>query len=157
MIFDFDWPSGFWEDFWKCWQPRNLRDLRPMSKNNLDLRHMLIFCINLVYNEHHRYITDCNSFDCLGVFLYTSTRNEIWLLHKKVKGQPVVIIWTNWTVLECSMLHTKCQWSRSSSLKKNWFFNVLLYMGMAAILVMWPWLFEQTFLPQSIHTTFGFN
>ena len=46
------------------------------------------------------------------------------------------------------MLHTKFQGHRSFGSEED-FFRFLPYMGMVAILVMWPGPFEQTFLPPS--------
>ena len=47
------------------------------------------------------------------------------------------------------MLHTKFQGHRPFGSGEEDFSSFLPYMGMAAILVMWPGLFEQTFVPQS--------
>ena len=62
------------------------------------------------------------------------------------QGQPSVIIWTNLVVLPYTMLHTKFQghWSIGSG---EDLLRFLPYMGMAAMLVMWPRPFEQFFLP----------
>ena len=57
--------------------------------------------------------------------------------------------WTNLVVLKHPMLHTK--------LKGHWPFGYrrfLSYMGMVAILVMWPGPFEQTFIPGPFEQTF---
>ena len=112
MKLAFDWPNGFW-DVRKCWQRRNLSDLGPTLKNDLDLRHMHIFMCSFSLLLHYRH----NSFQeihFLGVFLCKSIRNQSWPSHRKVIGQPGVIIWINLVhvVLECPMLHTKFQWSR---------------------------------------------
>ena len=63
------------------------------------------------------------------------------------QGQPRVIIWTTLVALPYTMLHTKFQghWSIGSGEEDFWRF--LPYMGMAAILVMWPAPFEQFFVP----------
>ena len=65
------------------------------------------------------------------------------------QGQTRVIIWTNVVELEHPMLHTKFQGHRPFGSGKEDFLSFLPYtcMGMAAILVMWPWPFEQTFVP----------
>ena len=47
------------------------------------------------------------------------------------------------------MLHTKFQGHRPFGSREEDFLRFLLYMGMAANLVMWPEPFEQTFVPQS--------
>ena len=47
------------------------------------------------------------------------------------------------------MLHTKFQGHRPFGSREEDFLRFLPYMGMAAILVMWPGLFEQTFVPPS--------
>ena len=67
-------------------------------------------------------------------------------------------LWTNLVVLEYWMLHTNFQGDRPSSSRKKDFLRFLPYMGMAAILVMWPGPFEQTFVPPSHGgLKFGFN
>ena len=46
------------------------------------------------------------------------------------------------------MLHTKFQGHQSVGSREEDFLRFLPYMGMAAILVMWPRLFEQLFVPK---------
>ena len=65
------------------------------------------------------------------------------------QGQPRVIIWTKLVVLEHPMLHTKIQGHRPLGSGEEDFKRFLPYMGMAAIFVMWPGPFEQTFVPPS--------
>ena len=64
------------------------------------------------------------------------------------QGQPRVIIWTTLVVLLYTMLHTKFQghWFIGSG-EEN-FLRFLPYMGMVAILVMWPKPFEQLLFPK---------
>ena len=64
------------------------------------------------------------------------------------QGQPRVIIWTTLVELPYTMLHTKFQGHRSIGSGEEDFLRFLPYMGMAAMLVMWPRLFEQTFFPK---------
>ena len=45
-------------------------------------------------------------------------RTQIWSCHKKVKGNPTIIIWTDLVDLESSMLYTKIQ-----VLKLSWFWR----------------------------------
>ena len=47
------------------------------------------------------------------------------------------------------MMHTKIQGHRLFGSAEEYFFKFLPYMGMAAILVMWPGPFEQIFVPRS--------
>ena len=54
------------------------------------------------------------------------------------------------------MLYTKFQWSRPFGSAEEDFYMFLPYMGMAAILVMWPGPFEQTFVAPS-HRSFIWN
>ena len=82
----------------------------------------------------------------LPFFTYKSTRDQIWPCRKIGQGQPKVIIWTNLEVLEHSMLHTKFQSHLPFGSGED-FLRFLTYMGMAAILVMWPGPFEHTFVP----------
>ena len=64
------------------------------------------------------------------------------------QGQPRVIIWTTLVELPYTMLHTKFQGHRSIGSGEEDFLRFLPYMGMAAMLVMWPRLFEQLFFPK---------
>ena len=89
---------------------------------------------------------------CFTFFLYKSIKDQIWPCHKIGHGQLRVIIWTNLVVLEHPMLHTNCQGHRPFGSGEEDFLRFLQnvpYMGMAAILVMWPGPFEQTFVPPS--------
>ena len=94
--------------------------------------------------------TDYNSLwkiYCFTFFPNKSVRDQIWLCCKIGQGQYRVIIWINLVILEHPMLHTKFQGHRPFGSGEEDFLRFLLYMGMAAILVMWPGLFEQTFVP----------
>ena len=64
------------------------------------------------------------------------------------QGQPRVIIWTTLVVLPYTMLHTKFQGHGSIGSGEEDFLRFLPYMGMAAMLVMWPRSFEQLFFPK---------
>ena len=64
------------------------------------------------------------------------------------QGQPRVTIWTIMVVLPYTMLHTKCQGHWSIGSGEEDFLRFLPYMGMAAMLVMWPRPFEQLFFPK---------
>ena len=63
------------------------------------------------------------------------------------QGQRRVIIWIALVVLPYMMLHTKFQghWSMGSG--EEDFLRFLPYMGMAAMLVMWPNSFVLIFIP----------
>ena len=61
--------------------------------------------------------------------------------------QPREIIWITLVVLTYTMLHTKFQGHRSIGSGEEDFLMFLPYMGMAAILVMWPELFGQLYVP----------
>ena len=54
------------------------------------------------------------------------------------QGQPMVIIWTTLVELPYTMLHTKFQGHRFIGSGEEDFLSFLPYMGMAAMLVMWP-------------------
>ena len=60
-----------------------------------------------------------------------------------------VVIWTNLVVHEHPMLPTKFQGHRPFGSGEEDFFKDSPYMGMAAILIMWPGPLEQTFVPPS--------
>ena len=73
--------------------------------------------------------------------------DQTWTYRKIGQGQPRVI-WTNMIVLEHPMLHTKFQGHQPFGSGED-VLSLLPYMGMAAILVMWPGPFEQNFTPLS--------
>ena len=64
------------------------------------------------------------------------------------QGQPRVIIWTTLVVLPYTMLHINFQGHWSTGSGEEDFLRFLPYMGMAAMLVMWPRPFEQLFFPK---------
>ena len=83
---------------------------------------------------------DDNSFGkihCFTFLPYKSIRDQIWPCSKIGQGQARVIIWTNLVVLKHPMLHTKFQGHQPFGSGED-FFKVLPYIGMEAILVMWP-------------------
>ena len=61
------------------------------------------------------------------------------------QGQPRVIIWTTLVVLPYTMLHTKFQGHWSIGFVEEDFLRFLPYMGIVAILVMWPRPFVNNF------------
>ena len=77
-----------------------------------------------------------------------SIRKQIWLCHKNGR-QYSVIIWTNLVVLEYPLLYTKFQSHRPIGSKEGDFLRFLPYMGLEAMLVMWPRIFEHIFIPTS--------
>ena len=74
--------------------------------------------------------------------------SDLWPWRKMGQGQPRVIIWTTLVVLPYTMLHTKFQGHWSIGSGEEDFLRFLPYMGMAAMLVMWPRPFEQLFFPK---------
>ena len=61
------------------------------------------------------------------------------------QGQLKVIIWTTLVVLPYKMLHTMFQGHWSIGSGEEDFLTFLPYMGITAMLVMWPRSFEQRF------------
>ena len=74
---------------------------------------------------------------------YKSIEMQIWPWHKKVKGQPMIIIWTNLIELESLMLYTKIQTQSFLDSGEEDFQEFLPYMDMAAILFKRAEPFEQ--------------
>ena len=83
------------------------------------------------------------------LFPYKSIRYQIWSCRKICQVQLRVIIWTNLVVLEHLILNTNFQGHQPFGSGVEDFLKFLPYMGVAAILVMWPGPFEQTFDPPS--------
>ena len=69
---------------------------------------------------------------------YKSLWNQIWPWCKIGQGQSRVIIWTTLVILAQTMPHTKFQGHRSIGSGGEDFLRFLPYMGMVAMLVMWP-------------------
>ena len=80
-------------------------------------------------------------------FPYKSLCDQIWPWRKMGQGQPRDIIWTILVVFTYTMLHTKFQGHWSVGSGEEDFLRFLPYMGMAAILVMWPNSFVFIFIP----------
>ena len=57
------------------------------------------------------------------------------------QGQTTDLIWTTFVVLTYMMLHTKFQGHGSIGSGEEDFLRFLPYMGMEAMLVMWPYSF----------------
>ena len=74
-------------------------------------------------------------------------KDHILPCRKISQCQPRVIIWANLVVLEHPMMHTKFQGHLPFGSGEEDFLRFLPYMGMVAILVMWPGPSEQTFVP----------
>ena len=63
---------------------------------------------------------------------------QIWPCHKNRQGQSSVIIWTSLIVLEYPKLYTKFQGHRFLGSEEGNVLRFLPYIGLEAILVMWP-------------------
>ena len=86
---------------------------------------------------------------CFTFFPYKSIRDKIWPCCKIGQGQSRVIIWANLLVLVHLVMHTKIQDHQPFGSGEEDFLRFLPYMGLVAILVMWPGPFGQTFVPPS--------
>ena len=95
---------------------------------------------------------DYNSFwkiHCFIFFPYKSIRDQTWPCRKIGQGQPRSIMWINLEALMHLMLQTKFKGHQPFGSGEVDFLSFLPYMDMAAILLMWPGPFEQTFVPPS--------
>ena len=149
MNFGFKWLSCFWEK-----QVLTLKSEWPLIKVRewpwpliLTQLHKLI-----KLNASSNFETQgCNSFQKMNsfhFFPYKSLCDQIWPWRKIGQGQPRVIIWTTLVVLPYLMLHTKFQGHSSTGSGEEDFLRFLPYMGMVAMMVMWPRPFEQFFFPK---------
>ena len=64
-----------------------------------------------------------------------------WTWHKIGQGQPGVMFYINFVVLQSMMLHTKFQGNWPNGSGKEDFLRFWAFLSMTAILVMWPWPF----------------
>ena len=133
---------------WKCWIWETLDQGQWMTLTfdiHIGSWTHLVNCIYQLWYHRQQWFLKKTLF---YLFPCKSTRDQIWPSRKIAQGQPRVIIWTNLVVLERPMLHTKFHGHRPFGSGED-FLRLLPYMGMAAILVMWPGPFEQTFVPPS--------
>ena len=126
----------------------NQSDLGQRSRNDLDLWYSYRFMYSF---SSLRLPTltwwTVNSFWKIHCFTFFPTYKHKGPCCKIGQGQPRVIIWTNLVVLDHPMLHFKFKGHRPFGSREEDFLKFLSYMGMAAILVMWPGPFEQMFVP----------
>ena len=81
-------------------------------------------------------------------FAHAKAYDQIWPWCKIGQGQPRVIIWTILVVLAYIMLHTKFQDNMSIGSQEEDFLAFFAYIGMVAILVIWPRPVAQLFVPK---------
>ena len=80
-----------------------------------------------------------------------------WTKHKIGRGQPGVMFYINFVVLQSMMLHTKFQGNWPNGSGKEHFLRFWAFLCMTAILVMWPWpcvyhlFFHPTLVSYEIH------
>ena len=119
--------------------PRGQRGQQKMSCHLIDLLQISKKCLwNLIsYNFFH---------DLIHV-LQKHKGPNLTLPYNRSRSTRV-IIWANLVVLEHPIMHTKFQGHQLFGSRKD-FLRFLPYMGMAAIMVMWPGPFEQTLVPPS--------
>ena len=109
---------------------------------HLFITYPAVFFKNRIYTENasSNFETQgCNEFQKIDNFYFFPYK---WPWRKMGQGQPRVIIWTTLAVLPYMMLHTKFQGHWSIGSGEEDFLRFLPYMGMSAILVMWPGRFE---------------
>ena len=150
MSFGFKWPNCFSEklvltfnfEIWVTFD-QGQRMALTFDTHSTSLTH-LAKCFKQLWDQ------GCNSFQKITnfhFFPYKSLCDQIWPWRKMGQGHPRVIIWRNLVELLYTMLHTKFQGHRSIGSGEEDFLRFLPYMGMAAMLVMWPRPFEQLFFP----------
>ena len=95
------------------------------------------------FNISHKYYDfGLNSYRKMNILRfspYKCIRNQIWPCHKVGQGQPRFIIYANLVGPTSPMLHTKSQsqWPFRPGSRRS-FKEFLPYMGMMAIILMWP-------------------
>ena len=146
-VFEVWFYTFFFHDLIYVYSPRTGSIQPPRDKVLMSTENSCHFCHLLLVSDH-RHNSFCKT-HCFTFFPYKRIGDQIWPCCKICKGQPRVIIWANLVVLEHPMIHTKFQGHRPFGSREEDFLRFLAYMGMAAILVMWPGPFEQTFVPPS--------
>ena len=94
-------------------------------------------------------VTGCNSFwkiHCFHFFPLKSISNQIWPCHKIGQGNSKVIIWTIMMCWSPQCYIPSFVEIRPPVPKKMIFKGFLPYMGMVAIMVMWPASCHQIFI-----------
>ena len=92
----------------------------------------------------------------LSMESYALAFSKSWPCRKIGQGQLKVIIWTIMIVLKYPMLHTKFQGHQSTGSGVEEFWRVLPYMGVVAIVVMWPgWTYFRSLSPRRPYMKIG--
>ena len=126
---------------------KKVHDLIPEGKIFMSTETSCHFGHLLLVSNHRQYWFLKNLL--FYFFPIQSIRDQTWPCRKTGQSQPRVISWTNLVVLMHQMPHTKFQGHWPFGSGEEDFLRFLSYMGMAAILVMWPAPSEQTFVPPS--------
>ena len=147
MKFEFNWSNRFWKKYvLTCCRVSNMRDLG--RKVNLDLWNLIIAIVSLGLTYQVRVMTLALTILKKSTFQKKSHLNALGS-EFDLDVHHRIIIWTN---LVGPTPNATYKFPRSSAFwlwRRRYLKGFLAYMGMAAILVMWPGPFEQTFVPWS--------
>ena len=149
MKFGFNWPQWLLRsllELVKIWEFRSKVKEWPWPLVLIKLHVVIKMTVDT--NFQPKIFNSFQDILCWSILPYKSIRKQIWPYRKKGQGQHKVIIWTILVVLAYPMLHTTFQGHRPIGSGEEDFFRFLPYMGMAAMLVMWPGPFEQLFVPK---------
>ena len=137
--------------------------LGPRSRNDLDLQYSHTFvnsirCLLLpTFTSLAAIVSAKSSFH---FFLWKSQSYKIWPCRKIGIGQPRVIIWTNYDVLESQMLHTKFRGNQSDGSGEEDFWRVFTIYGRGGHLGHVTQMTQTNFhspYPRRLQIKFGFD
>ena len=139
MIFKGFYHICAWEPSWSC-------DPTRLYKFSFPLIHKLSYEIWFKITKQFLRKTSFN-FESEWPLTKVKWCDQIWPWSKIGQRQHRVIIWTILVVLAYTMLYTRFQGHRSIGSGED-ILRFLPYMGIVAILIMWPRPSEQLFVPQ---------
>ena len=116
--------------FFKFWRPRSPDATYLTLTNRIHRDSIWMHCYIKEHNSNRKMH--------FSIFPFQSLREQYWPCHKISQGQPRVIVYINFKELNPQVLHTEFQAIGPVVLEKKIYLRFLPYMGMVAILVMWP-------------------
>ena len=152
--FDFDYPSGFWEK-----QVLSFVCKWPWAKVKKCPWPSILTYVYFIFWWFQVTGCKCSEKSTVFTFSYRKACYQIWPCPKIGQRHSRVIIWTDFDGQESQMLHAKFRENRPAGSREENFEGFLPYMGLAAILVMWPRFRIQTRspYPSRLHINFGFD
>ena len=165
MKFEFNWPISFWGKYVLiCWWDSNISDFGWKVKTQpwlLKLTYSNCLIRFNISSENNDFgFNRIQNINFSKIIPFKCIRKQIWPWLKVGQGQPRIIVWTNLVGPTPQRYIPSPKVICLLVLEKKIFKLFLPYMGVAAILVMWPGPFWTNFcsaILRSLHMKFEFN